>query len=324
MDKSQTDSNEIGSTPLTKKPKPSADGPGGTLVNKRGIGLMMIYLILLFIFSVYVLVKIWPRPTSGPEIPATGQAAPNSQSGGQSQAAGITTLPATNRPKGPSQVDFFWGVTWLWDEIRLLLIVIFAGSLGSLVHSIRSLYWYVGNRELVWSWMVMYLLLPFSGASIALVFYFVIRGGFFSPQAASPQNTLESVNPFGFAAISAVIGMFSQQAVLKLKEVAETLLKKPEPGADALPQEPLTVTGVIEKSGNTDGGEQVTIEGTGFIPGDQVSFGGVPATNVKVVESTRITAITPKHEAGTVNVVITRKGGKSVTLKDGYTYKPTD
>jgi hypothetical protein len=31
--------------------------------------------------------------------------------------------------------------------------------------------------------------------------------------------------------------MFSEQAVLKLKEVAETLLAKPQPGADAKPQE---------------------------------------------------------------------------------------
>lgn len=155
MDISKNDGAEIGNPPLAPKANPSGDGPGHTLVNKSGIGLMMAYLILLFLFTAYVLVKIWPHPASEREIPAAGQAAPNSQSGGQSQAAGVTTLPETNRPKGPSRVEFFWGVTWLWDEIRLLLIVIFAGSLGSLVHSIRSLYWYIGNRELVWSWTVM-------------------------------------------------------------------------------------------------------------------------------------------------------------------------
>jgi hypothetical protein len=31
--------------------------------------------------------------------------------------------------------------------------------------------------------------------------------------------------------------MFSEQAVLKLKEVAETLLAKPQPGGDSTPQE---------------------------------------------------------------------------------------
>lgn len=81
------------------------------------------------------------------------------------------------------------------------------------------------------------------------------------------------------------------------------------------------VTRVTKDFGKADGGEQVTIEGTGFITGDQVTFGGVPATNVKVADSTRITVFTPKHEAGVVDVVITRKDGKSVTLKAGYTYK---
>ena len=37
--------------------------------------------------------------------------------------------------------------------------------------------------------------------------------------------------------MAGLIGLFSEQAVLKLKEVAETLLSKPSPGADAKPQE---------------------------------------------------------------------------------------
>jgi len=116
--------------------------------------------------------------------------------------------------------------------VRLIFIVVMAGALGSMVHVLRSLYWYVGNRELVWSWLAMYFLLPFVGSTLALVFYFVIRGGFFSPKA-----TIEQTSPFGFAGLGALVGMFSEQAVLKLKEVAETLLAKPEAGEDAVPQE---------------------------------------------------------------------------------------
>jgi hypothetical protein len=107
-----------------------------------------------------------------------------------------------------------------------------AGALGGMVASLRSLYWYVGNRELIWAWMLMYVLRPFVGTTLALVFYFVIRGGLFSPQAK-----IADTSPFGFAGLSALVGLFSEQAVLKLKEVAETLLSKPSPGADARPQE---------------------------------------------------------------------------------------
>jgi phosphatidylglycerophosphate synthase len=130
---------------------------------------------------------------------------------------------------------YAFGLAFLvYDEVRLLWIVIIAGALGSLVHALRSVYWYVGNRNLVSSWLAKYMLMPFGGSALAVVFYFVIRGGFFSPQAGVPQTS-----PFGFAALSATIGLFSEQAVLKLKQVAETIFSKPERGADATPQKDL-------------------------------------------------------------------------------------
>lgn len=100
------------------------------------------------------------------------------------------------------------------------------------MHALRSLYWYTGNREMVWSWAALYLLLPFTGAILAVIFYFVVRGGFFSPQAS-----FENTSPFGFAALSALVGLFSPQATLKLKEVAETIFTKPGPGKDTKAQD---------------------------------------------------------------------------------------
>jgi hypothetical protein len=64
------------------------------------------------------------------------------------------------------------------------------------------------------------------------IFYLVIRGGFLSPQAG-----FKEISPFGFASLAAIVGMFSEQAVLKLKEVTETVLAKPKPGEDAKPQD---------------------------------------------------------------------------------------
>ena len=110
--------------------------------------------------------------------------------------------------------------------------MILAGALGSLVHTVRSVYWYVGNRKLKWSWLAKYILQPFAGSALAVIFYVVVRGGFFSP-----QTTFANTSPFGFAALAATVGLFSEQAVLKLKEVAETVLAKPAPGADSEPQD---------------------------------------------------------------------------------------
>ena len=57
-------------------------------------------------------------------------------------------------------------------------------------------------------------------------------------------------------------------------------------------------------SGTTAGGTGITVTGTGFLAGATVTMGGTAASNVTVVNSTTITATTPAHAAGAVNVVV--------------------
>lgn len=132
-------------------------------------------------------------------------------------------------------LSLLWQSGTEFTEADLLLVVILSGALGGMVHALRSLYWYIGNRDLVRSWLAMYVLLPFVGAVLGLVFYLVVRGGFFSPQA-QPEQT----SPYGFAALAALVGLFSEQAVLKLKLVAETLLAKTQQGEDHAPAKETT------------------------------------------------------------------------------------
>jgi hypothetical protein len=77
---------------------------------------------------------------------------------------------------------------------------------------------------------------------------------------------------------------------------------------------------VTPSSGKTTGGKNVTINGTGFQNGATVTFGGAAATNIVVVNSTKITAKTPAHAAGAVNVTVTNPDTTSATLVNGYTY----
>ena len=81
-----------------------------------------------------------------------------------------------------------------------------------------------------------------------------------------------------------------------------------------------TLTGISPASGAAAGGTAVTITGTGFMAGATVSLGGTPATGVTVMNSTSITAITPAHPAGAVNVVVSNAEQQAGTLPDGYTY----
>ena len=207
-----------------------------------------------------------------------------------------------------------------WGAVpyRLFLMALLAGALGATLHGLRSLFWYVGNRDFRWSWLLMYYLLPVSGAAIAVIFFLLAFAGLYTAQGTA--------NLF-LVGLAALVGMFTPQAAEKLKKIAEGLLNPAPPGANTVAPQPatptapaLTAASVFPTSGSTSGGTAVTITGTGFVSGATVTFGGVTATNVKVASSTSITAITPAHTADKVHVVVTNASGQSATLRDGYTY----
>jgi acid phosphatase len=81
-----------------------------------------------------------------------------------------------------------------------------------------------------------------------------------------------------------------------------------------------TVTNVSPTSGPTAGGTQITITGTGFAAGATVTVGGSPASGVMVSNSTTITANTPAHAAGLVDIVVTNTDGQSGTKTNAFTY----
>ena len=144
-----------------------------------------------------------------------------------------------NDPATPAKarVGFMLWTFTVSAEVRLILLVIFTGALGSLVHGFRSLFWYVGNRAFALSWALMYLLLPFVGSSLSLLFYFVLRGGLFSPNA-----TVDATSPFGFIGVAGLVGMFSNRAALKLQEIAESIFSTEEStkGKDNVDKETLS------------------------------------------------------------------------------------
>jgi hypothetical protein len=227
-------------TPSETNPDPTAsavegcNGPGGGYVPLLGIVPLALYLVVAIALCLYGLIVLWPVPTpAGTQQPATTTTQINSTTNENAPTKAQPPQPAPAATPAPTPgIAHAFGYDFeIWDEVRLLWIVMLAGALGSLVHALRSVSWYVGNRNLVWSWMGKYLLIPFSGSALAVVFYFVIRGGFFSPQSGFSQTS-----PFGFAAMAALVGLFSEPAVMKLKLVAETVFTAPGQGANSTPQ----------------------------------------------------------------------------------------
>jgi len=87
---------------------------------------------------------------------------------------------------------------------------------------------------------------------------------------------------------------------------------------------PPAITGVVPSSGTTTGGTSVIVTGSGFtgvIGAAGVKFGAVDATSYTVNSNSQITAVTPPHAAGIVDIVATSPAGSSsIVAGDAYTY----
>ena len=127
---------------------------------------------------------------------------------------------------------FFWMVTLERAE-NLLLLVAAMGALGALIHVTSSFADYVGNRQLVLSWVWWLLLRVPIGVALALVFYMLIRGGLIIPNG----STEPQINPYGIAGLAALIGMFAKQATDKLADIFDNLFRSDK---DKARSDPLT------------------------------------------------------------------------------------
>jgi hypothetical protein len=93
-------------------------------------------------------------------------------------------------------------------------------------------------------------------------------------------------------------------------------------GSPVSPTPVTTITAVSPSQGTTLGGTNVTISGTNFAAGATVTIGGAAATGVSVSGPTSITATTPQHAAGAVDVLVTLPDGQRASLSAAFTYVP--
>jgi hypothetical protein len=85
---------------------------------------------------------------------------------------------------------------------------------------------------------------------------------------------------------------------------------------------PVDLASILPVAGSPFGGTPVTLTGTDFVSGATVTFDGVAATTVVFNGPTSLTATTPAHTAGAVDVLVTNPDTQSDTLTLAYTYDP--
>jgi len=116
---------------------------------------------------------------------------------------------------------FFGWTCQISQALRLLLLATFIGAFGASIMALQSVADYRGRNKLTDNWLIFYVVRPPVGGGVAFVFYLVIRGGFL----AGTDIDAGASTPFGIVAVSALVGMFSDKAILKLNEVFLTLFK---------------------------------------------------------------------------------------------------
>lgn len=84
-----------------------------------------------------------------------------------------------------------------------------------------------------------------------------------------------------------------------------------------------SVQSIAPASGTGSGGTLVTITGSGLMPGASARFGGVLATTTTVVSDTTMTAVTPPHAEGLVDVQVVNGDGGSGMLTGAYRFNDT-
>jgi uncharacterized protein (TIGR03382 family) len=81
-----------------------------------------------------------------------------------------------------------------------------------------------------------------------------------------------------------------------------------------------TITSILPPRGSSVGGTPVTIIGEHFHAGATVSFDGIDATQVTVVDGGRLTAVAPAHAEGYVDVAVVNPDGQRGTLFHGFIF----
>jgi hypothetical protein len=124
-----------------------------------------------------------------------------------------------------------------------------------------------------------YLLRVFVGSSLAVLFYFAIRGGFLGAATNSAE-----INPYGIAALAGLVGLFSKQGTDKLREIFDTAFRTaPGYGDDARGDSivnPVPHLEGAEPARLTSRDLVVTLVGSGFVEGSTVRVAQMGGSDV--------------------------------------------
>lgn len=198
--------------------------------------------------------------------------------------------------------------SWINLEIRLMLIVLISGASGAAIHTARAFAYFHGTGKFDPNWRAWYWLRIPIGMGLALIFYFVARAGLFSGAFANNQDAAKTVNPFGFAALAGLTGMFAKQAAAKLEELFDNLFQLADtPNASAPVLKPFKAS---VKVGATGADLVVAASGNGFTSSSKIMIDGKERASSAVSASELSFTLEPSDVTAARSLKVTVRNGQ--------------
>jgi hypothetical protein len=200
-----------------------------------------------------------------------------------------------------------------------MIVMIIVGGIGACVFSLFAIAHHVGAaKDFNVSWFAWYLFRPFIGSGLALIFYFLVRGGVLTLGAS-----LQNLNLVVVAGMSGLVGMFSEQALHKLQDLADTLFGA-APGDGKAEQ--LSITNVefknpatidVEVRNAAQADSSITDV---YLDGEVITVTN-PPTPVTVAKSSSIHIILTTKAMTSGTYTIKLKTAKGATIVNTATYQ---
>jgi len=155
---------------------------------------LVLYTMTLFGLSLLAIVSVWPKTSAQMVLNST-------------KSMNITIIPHYTYSVGP--------------EVGLISVMMLAGMIGACIYSLYAISLHLGSYEdFNMTWTGWYLTRPWIGAGLAFGVYILIRGGILT------MGSISSVSLLGLTGFAILTGLFTEQVMHKLNDLADTLFGK--------------------------------------------------------------------------------------------------
>lgn len=145
------------------------------------------------------------------------------------------------------------------SDITLIVLAMAAGGLGGWLAAVRSFIGFTGNRTFIPSWSMLYLMRPGFGAGLALVAHMAFRAGSIGPGSSAS-------NPAVVVFYSALVGLFSDEALQKMHDIFCTIFGIQDKRSDKMTDKGAGQSPVITRVSASAASGTITIDGGNFAP----------------------------------------------------------